>query len=262
MSNSKPARHLRSPWSLLCLLLAVAAATPTQLPGRESTQLPAREQTAQAQLEDAIVATVDEAPILVSDVERAIALGLAQPSADEDATAFRQRVLQELIDDRLRIQEVERFGFEELPLAAIEAEVEKIRARFDSQEAFRRHLRQLDLDEDDLRQLVTRQLLVLIYVEERLGPRVFVDSDDIRTYYQRVLAPQLEAAGAEIPQLNDVRGRIREVLRQQRLNEEIRDWTQELRLGAAVQTFQDRLQAIALDDIELPPLVERFTEPE
>ncbi len=259
MSNSKPSPHLRSPWLLLCLLLTIITVTPTRLPSQEP---PAQVPPAQTQLEDAIVATVNEAPILVSDVERAIALGLAQPTADEDATAFRQRVLQELIDDRLRLQEVERFGFEELPLAAIETEFERIRGRFDSGEAFRRHLRQLDLDEDALRQLVTRQLLVLIYVEERLGPRVFVDADDIRTYYRSVLTPQLEAAGAEVPQLNDVRGQIREVLRQQRLNEEIRDWTQELRLGAAVQTFQDRLQAIAVDEIELPPLVERFSEPE
>ena len=43
----------------------------------------------------------------------------------------------------------------------------------------------------NLRQLVARQLMVLAYVDEQLGPRVFVSLDDINNYYRTVLAPDL-----------------------------------------------------------------------
>ena len=46
-----------------------------------------------------------------------------------------------------------------------------------------------------LRQLLTRQILVLAYVEERVGPRVFVGLEDIRRYYETVLAPEAGKSG-------------------------------------------------------------------
>ena len=42
----------------------------------------------------------------------------------------------------------------------------------------------------DLRQLVARQLMVLTYVDEQLGPRVFVSLDDINAYYTTCSLPR------------------------------------------------------------------------
>ena len=50
-------------------------------------------------------------------------------------------------------------------------------------------------DAKTLRQLVARQLLVLTYVDERLGPRVFVGPDDINRYYRSVLTPEMQKPG-------------------------------------------------------------------
>ena len=102
---------------------------------------------------------------------------------------------------------------------------------------------------EGLEQLVAQQLQVLIYVDELLGARVFVGLEEIEAHYQRVLAPELRRTGQPVPPLDDVREQIREVLREQRLNEELAGWTAELRRKADVQDYFDR------PDRPLPPKV-------
>ena len=163
---------------------------------------------ASAQLEDRILAVVDEDPILDSDVERLVALGLIAPKPGESDDAFRRRLLEELIEQRLRFHAIERFGFEEVPVAAVDEQVAAIRARFPDQGSFAAELARLGLNERGLRQLLTRQLMVLTYVEERLGPRIFVRTEEIESYYRDVLTPKLKAGGAEVPPIEEVRDQM------------------------------------------------------
>ena len=197
---------------------------------------------------DRVVAVVDDDPILASDLEQAIALGIESRRGAEDDAAFRRRVLDALIEQRLRFHEVERFGFTEVPVEEIEERYEEIRGRFADAAAFRRRLREVGSSEESLRQLVARQLMVLTYVEERVGARVFVSLDDIRAYYEEVLTPELRGKGSTPPPLAEVRERIRAVLREQRLNDEIDRWTTTLRAEADVIDNFDRLIG------ELPPV--------
>lgn len=204
---------------------------------------------APATLRDRIVAVVDGDPVLQSDLERAQALGTAPPPAGAIEHDARRRVLDGLIEERLRIHEVERYGFEQVPVEMIAKQVETIRSRFPSEEAFRKRLQSLGMTQEGLDQLVAQQLQVLVYVDELLGARVFVGLEEIEAHYQRVLVPQLRSAGQPVPPLDEVREQIREVLRQQRLNEELQRWTAELRRAADVEDYLDRPQRA------LPPKV-------
>jgi hypothetical protein len=207
------------PVLLLVLLLASGAAG-----------VPARA----AALLDRIVATVDDDPILASELEPPIALGLIAPQDGESPEALRRRVLDDLIDERLRYHEVSRFGGSSLPVEAIDEQVAAIRARFADPEELATRLAAAGMNEEGLRQLVARQILVLTYVEERLGPRVFVTLDEIRSYYQSSFEPQLVAAGQPVPALDEVREQIRQLLKAERLNQEVERWTEELRRAADV----------------------------
>jgi parvulin-like peptidyl-prolyl isomerase len=220
-----------SPFALAAFAVSLASAQPPSL-----------------QLADRIVAVVDEDPILASDLEQAIGLGLESRRAGEDDTAFRRRVLDALIEQRLRFHEVDRFGFTEVPVEEIEARFEDIRSQFPSVEAFRARLRAIGSSEEALRQLVARQLMVLTYVEERVGARVFVALDDIRAYYESVLVPEMRRSGAAVPPIEEVREQIRAVLREQRLDEEIERWTAGLRAEADVVDHFERERGA------LPPL--------
>ncbi len=194
-------------------------------------------------LEDRILAVVDEDPILQSDVDRAIGLGFVAPHTDsegqptEATEAFKRRVLERLIEQRLRFHTVESFGFEELSAELVDGELENLRRKLGGAEELDRKLDAVDLGLTGLRQLLARQLEVLTYIEERLGPRIFIRREEVQVYYQEVLVPELTAAGSQVPALDDVRETIRQVLREQRLNEEIANWTTELRSRANVELF-------------------------
>ena len=82
--------------------------------------------------------------------------------------------------------------------------------------------------------------MVLIYVEERLGARVFVGLEEIQEYYDNELVPRLEANNEPIPPVREVREPIRQVLKEELLNEEIERWTDELRRNADVVDYFDR----------------------
>ena len=166
------------PRTVLPLLLALAAGAWAGQPAAAAAESP--------QLVDRVVAVVDEDPILDSDIERVVRLGLLPAVVGESVAEERRRALDLAIEQRLRLHEVDRFGFEETPLALLDRQMEEIRSRVPAEEAFRAELARLGLDETALRQLLARQLSVLAYVEERLGPRVFVSVDDIGRYYNEV----------------------------------------------------------------------------
>jgi hypothetical protein len=149
----------------------------------------------------------------------------------------------------VRLHEVTRFGIEQVPVEAIEAQVAAIRERFASEEGLAARLAEVGLDLEGLRQLVARQLAVWIYFEEFLGPRIFVSLEDIRRHYEDTLAPELRARGEPVPPIEEVREEIRELLKQQRLNEAIEERTEELRREADVLSFFDS------EHDELPPVV-------
>jgi len=231
---------------------------PTQLQtpeDRRESGESAPESSSQIQLVDRIVAVVDQDPIFQSEIDRLIELGLVDPREGEAADALQRRVLDELIDQRLRYREVGRFGTRTVTVEEIESAVAEIRAGFPGEEEFQRHLRRTETTPSELRQIVARQLAVVDYVDRRLGPRVFISLEDIQRYYEDELVPALQERGSQAPPLDEVRETIREVLRERRLNEEIEEWTKKLRREADVQ--------ILIDDYpdELPPLRRRIETP-
>jgi peptidyl-prolyl cis-trans isomerase SurA len=219
---------LRQP--LLGALLCALAAT-TAVLGQEEPVLI-----------DRVLAVVDEDPILQSEVEQAVRLKMIEPAAAEDDRSLRRRALDQLIEQRLRFHEIDSFGFVEMSPDEVEAAFNAVRGRFADDAEFTARLEELGLGADSLRQLVARQLMVLTYVDDRLGPRVFVDLDDIRTYYDETLVPKLKGEGVEPPPLQQVREQIRGVLKEERLNAEIETWTEELRRQADVEDYFDEVE--------------------
>ena len=206
---------------------------------------------------DRVVAVVDEDPVLESDLDRVIRLGLATPGEDESEEAFRRRVLDQVIEEKLRFHEIDRFGFSEISLSDVERAFEEIRSRFRSQAAFAEALAGVDVSPDELRQLLARQLMVITYVDERLGSRVFVGAEDIRLYYDETLVPEMRERRQPAPDFPEVREQIRSLLKEQRLNEEIIRWTEQLRAEADIEDYFDErkpgVPEVVLGTAESPP---------
>ncbi len=95
---------------------------------------------------------------------------------------------------------------------------------------------------------------MLVFVEQRLGPRVFVKLKANRAYYDDVLAAEMAGQGLESPPLEEVRDQLRELLHEQQLNQEIEAWTEELRLATAIADYLHRTET------ELPPVIQRIED--
>ena len=198
---------------------------------------------------DRILAVVDNDPILDSEIRQVISLDLVEREPNEDDESYRRRVLDQMIDQKLRFHEVDRFGFAEVPIDSVEKEVDRIRGDLGGEEALQARLDEVGLTVQDLRQILARQVMVLIYVEERLGARVFVGLEDIQQYYEEVLVPDLRQKRQTVPPIQEVREPIRALLREQRMNEEFEQWTLDLRADADIEDYFESSFS------ELPPVV-------
>ena len=199
---------------------------------------------------DRILAVVDDDPILASEVNQVLSFGIVEQGAEEDDREAQRRALDFLIEERLRFHEVDRFGFAEVPIEDVDNEFNGLQKRFGGAEKFDQKLQALGLDEQGARQVLARQVMVWVYVEERLGARIFVGLDDIREYYDNILTPQLIERGDSVPPVKEVREAIRTLLREQRMNEELERWTTELLQQADIEdNFDSNYES-------LPPLLD------
>ena len=235
--------------ALLLFWLTTVLGTPLQILAPHA--LAASEET----LVDRVVAVVDEDPIFLSDLQRSIGLGLARPRPGESRDVLMRRVLDGLIDGRLRLHEIQRFEFGPLPPTELEAQVEAVRKSFPTPEAYRVRLQELGIDDDGVRQILARQLRILVYVEQRLRPRVFVDFEEIQAYYGGELSEAMEQQGSPLPPLSEVQEDISQLLHETALNQEIAAWTDQLRLESSIEDLWD------LPEVPLPPIHEVIETP-
>jgi hypothetical protein len=121
---------------------------------------------------DRVLAVVAGQIITLSDVTAARELGLQTPGNAPDPV---RAVLSKLIDRELVLSEVERYGPPEPPADAIQAEVDRIRARFPSTEAFEAALARSGLEDRHLRALLRQDLRIRGYEFQR-----FLTSDPVR----------------------------------------------------------------------------------
>lgn len=199
---------------------------------------------------DRIVAVVDEDPILESDIRQALAFGLATPGPSGDV----RPVLEQLIDQRLRAHEIDRYGVPPAPEAELAAQIGRLEETHGGAAALDAELARLGIGRAELRRSIGLQLRILTYVNERLAPRVFVDDDDLEAYYRGELAERMAKEGRENPPFAEVKDAIRQVLRERRLSEETHQWTAGLRQRARLVDLLDA----APEQQDLPPVVLRL----
>src|SRR6476646_10011076 len=132
--------------ALLLLLPGMTSAAPPKkpappTPAPAATPAPATAAAGAKNVpKDKVLAVVDEDPVLASDVERIVKLGLLPPNPGETADQHRKRVLNSLVEERLRFHEIDRYGLEQVPVDDIEKAVAKVRAGFKDEASFQKAL--------------------------------------------------------------------------------------------------------------------------
>jgi parvulin-like peptidyl-prolyl isomerase len=183
--------------------------------------------TAAAEVIDRILAVVNGSIVTLSDVQAASRFGLVAP--DPKAPAG---VLEQLIDRRLMVAEVDRYGPGEPPPARVDEAMAGTRRRFDSDAAFDTALRETGQTAAELRRQHRDALRVEAYIEQRFGSLMQPSEDEILAHY-RAHEAKFTRAGVVRP-YDEVRSEVRAALVAERRADAIREWIAGLRRRADV----------------------------
>ena len=128
---------------------------------------------ARAETIDRVLAVVAGQLITLSDVTAARDLGLQSTDGAADPV---RAILTKLIDRELVLAEVDRYAPPEPTAAAVDGELQRVRARFASQAEVAAALARSGIDEKNLRETLRQDLRTRAYLDQR-----FTASSDRRT---------------------------------------------------------------------------------
>jgi peptidyl-prolyl cis-trans isomerase SurA len=190
---------------------------------------------------DRIVATVNGHIILQSDWDDAVRYEafmdnrpLQGVSAADRKSALDRLIDQELLREQMRSSDFETTASDQ----EVAQRIQQIRAAHSvaNEGGWQAVLAEHRLSEGELKRRVTLQLDMLRLVDERLRPTIQIDSQSIESYYQQSLLPQLRQSGAPMVPLSDVTPKIKELLTQQKLDQLLTSWLQNLRSTSQIRT--------------------------
>ena len=121
---------------------------------------------ARGEVIDRVLAVVGGNLITLTDVNAAYDLGLVAPQTSGDRV---REVLSRLIDRELQLAEVDRYAPPEPTAAEIDREVEVVRGRFASPEAFESTLARSGIDLAHLRETLRGNLRIRAYLDRRFS---------------------------------------------------------------------------------------------
>jgi peptidyl-prolyl cis-trans isomerase SurA len=188
---------------------------------------------------DRIVAKVNGHIILQSDLDDALRYEalLSGKRLDQFTDDDRRAVLDQLIDQELLDEQMKSTTFQhasEPEAAARIAEARKLYPEADTTNGWEAVLKRFRLNQKDLLAHVRREIDLMRLVDARLRPQVQIDSKSIEAYYREKFVPRLKQSGAgEVP-LADVSGKIRELLTEEKVNQLLTSWLQNLRSESKV----------------------------
>ena len=183
---------------------------------------------------DRVLATVNGEVVTESDVRWELALDPdVQPL--ELSVENRRTMLERIIDQRILVQEATKVP----QIPPTDAEIQSyirtsLLERFGSQDAFRARIRKVGLDFATLREIVTKRLSLLKYIEFRFRSFVIIPPEEIERYYNEVAVPRMKNRGTEMRSLEEMRTQIENTLAGEKINSELDQFLDEARARAQI----------------------------
>lgn len=189
---------------------------------------------------DRLVAIVNSTPILQSDWEVALRCeAMMDGRTPEELSQAEQRdVFNRLVDQELVREQMRGFAITPVTDADVDARITEIRSQIPSVKTDAEWKQLLERDgiaERDVRERVRSQLEILRFLDARMRPLVRVEYRAISQYYREHYLPELQKRGAPTVPLSEVSDKIREIITQQRMDDQITAWLQTLREGADIR---------------------------
>ncbi len=183
--------------------------------------------SARAELVDRVVASVNNDVITLSELDHAVEFNAALGGRND--ARLREETLEGLINRQLLIQEAFRLKFVEISDQDVDAEVEKLKKRLGSEQAFADFLKRLDMNGQELRRMLGDRLLAERFIEKKIGLFVHVSREDAQDYFT---GHSGEFKGKQFP---EVQKAITAMLSAQKFDQEAAQYLAELKGRAEIR---------------------------
>lgn len=187
---------------------------------------------AAAEIIERVLAVVNGSVITLSEAHAAMRFGLAGGGETLDDVVGR------LVDRRLALAEIDRYGPPEPPAEKIDAALAAMRGRFASPEQLQAALDETGLTIVQLRRHARDELRILAYEQERFGYVMQPSEEETLTYY-RANPAQFTFGGALRP-FDEVRGQASAAVLAERRSQLAREWLAGLRRRANITVLPAR----------------------
>jgi parvulin-like peptidyl-prolyl isomerase len=195
---------------------------------------------AQAQVVDRMVAVVNKQVILESQLDQAARVEfLLQGKPIATLTqADRAAVLDRLIERSLLDQQIINPSMLDPTPQELAAKVKEVRAGIPSaasDDQWKAMLSAYGLTQEDLEEQLTDQVRILRFIDLRFRGLVHIDKSAVEAYYQEKFLPEVRRRNAAEPKLEEVSGKIEQILVEQRIDELLNNWLKTLRAQAHIE---------------------------
>lgn len=196
---------------------------------------------------DKIVATVgdgtDTELITYSDLLWQLAL-IPNVSLDPPSSDNLNRALQILINQRLFALEADRVPRAATAQADVDREIKRVLALFTSNAEFEKRLRLVGFDsvkDDNFERMMRQRVSIEKYLEFRFRSFVVITPEDEAKYYREVFTPEFRRKnpGLLMPTLDEMRGRINQLLTEQKVAADIEKFLDDAKRRAEIVVLSE-----------------------
>jgi hypothetical protein len=194
-------------------------------------------ESAQAVEIDRLLAAVNGRVITVGDFTLAHSLNVLLHSGSTGKLLSRKEEIDHLIDLELMRQEMGNSPMTPEEEARVDARMEGIRSAFADKGGLSAVLHNLGLQESELTEYIRLQASTLRFIDFRFRPFVVVSAEEIRSYYQEKLLPELARSHSSVPPLEEVSSRIESILKEEKIDSALDQWMRDARRRARIELF-------------------------
>jgi hypothetical protein len=187
-----------------------------------------------SQAVDGIAARIEDDIITESEVSE---LASFQKLVDGHSKP-RAELINELADQWIVRGEADEAKYPQPSQESVDAAYAQLQQQFSSPTDFKQHCAEAGIGEIAIRRMLTQQLYLAHFLDYRFRPAAQVDQQQVESFYEKELVPQLKSKGQPVPRLEDVQGTIREVLIQRAITERSTQWLDQTRANLKIDVMQ------------------------
>jgi hypothetical protein len=197
---------------------------------------------------DRLLASVNGKVITEGDLK--IARILNPVLFGSNAFSDSEQGLSQLIDFELLSQELKNFGMTKEDEGEIESRIQSLRASYASKGGLPAFLKECGLQESELISYLRLTSSMLQYVNFRFRPFINVTQEEIQSYYENILKPQMDGRKGALPPLEEVSAKIEEVVRESKITESYNQWIASVRRNARIERFDKEPSRVLLELVD------------